>query len=221
MPRLPEFGDVHPNTVVDLRCSMGIADVLRHESDMAVQLVRPTDSQVMMARLGYLHVCLFASPKYLNAHGTPRSREELSRHRLVDQVGPQIPDGILAKHLGLKSIEGIVAMRTNLSSTHYAAVEKGLGIGALPTYAIALGAELVPLDVDVYRRVDIWLTYHPDVQSVPRMRAFIDWLRSLFDASQYPWFGERFVHPKEFYELLSKRPSLVLPQAAGVVGEPN
>ena len=26
----------------------------------------------------------------------------------------------------------------------------------------------------------------------------IDWLRGLFDAKRYPWFGDKFVHPSEF-----------------------
>ncbi len=27
------------------------------------------------------------------------------------------------------------------------------------------------------------------------MAVFIDWLRSLFDAKRYPWFGDDFIHP--------------------------
>lgn len=41
------------------------------------------------------------------------------------------------------------------------------------------------------------MTYHPDVRSIRRVSAFIDWLRGLFDPKLYPWFGDEFVHPSE------------------------
>ena len=39
---------------------------------------------------------------------------------------------------------------------------------------------------------------HPDVRSVARVATFIDWLRTLFDPKRYPWFGDQFIHPREF-----------------------
>src|SRR6476646_3217499 len=38
LPQLAQFGLTHPTTIVDLRCSMEVADVLRMEADVAVQL---------------------------------------------------------------------------------------------------------------------------------------------------------------------------------------
>ena len=44
-------------------------------------------------------------------------------------------------------------------------------LGMLPNYALALGAKLVPIDVGMKHRLDIWLTYHPDLRnSYPHMR---------------------------------------------------
>jgi hypothetical protein len=41
------------------------------------------------------------------------------------------------------------------------------------------------------------MTYHPDVRSVRRVAAFIDWLRALFDTKRYPWFRDEFIHPND------------------------
>jgi len=41
------------------------------------------------------------------------------------------------------------------------------------------------------------MAYHPDVRSVARVATFIDWLKTLFDPKQYPWFGDQFIHPRE------------------------
>jgi hypothetical protein len=62
---------------------------------------------------------------------------------------------------------------------------------------MALGTDLIPVDIGVRHQLDIWMTYHPDARSVRRVSVFIDWLRSLFDAKRYPWFGDEFIHPRE------------------------
>ena len=41
LPHLAQFSRTHPTTIVDLRCSMEVADVLRMEADVAVQLEKP------------------------------------------------------------------------------------------------------------------------------------------------------------------------------------
>jgi hypothetical protein len=41
------------------------------------------------------------------------------------------------------------------------------GIGLFPSSTCALGAKIVPLEVDLPRAFDIWLTYHPDSNRIP------------------------------------------------------
>src|SRR5437667_1164120 len=118
-------------------------------------------------------------------------------HRIVDQTGPQIDEHTWRRFFGLSDIEGMVIVRTNASAAHFYAVELGLGIGVLATYALPLGADLIPVDVGYRHQIDIWMTYHPDIRSVRRVAVFIDWLRSLFDAKRYPWFGDHFIHPNQ------------------------
>jgi hypothetical protein len=101
------------------------------------------------------------------------------------------------------SIEGIVAVRTNASTAHACAIEFGIGIGALPTYIVAIGTDLVPVDIGVRHHVDIWMTYHPDARSIPRVAVFIDWLRTLFDPKRYPFFGDEFIHPRDLIGVLA------------------
>ena len=39
-----------------------------------------------------------------------------------------------------------MTLKTNVSSAYYWAVANGAGIGWLPTYAAAIGAQVVPMD---------------------------------------------------------------------------
>jgi len=186
VPHLVQFSRANPHTIVDLRCSSQSADVLRMEADVAVQLARPDRPDQVVTRLGRLHIYPFASRNYVETYGLPKSAQEMIRHRLVHQTGPQLDDSPWPRLLGLPDFERLVIACTNASASHFYAVELGLGIGALPTYAMPLGADLVPVDVGFQHHMDIWMTYHLDIRSVKRVAVFIDWLRSLFDAKKFP-----------------------------------
>ena len=75
---------------------------------------------------------------------------------------------------------GFVTMLNNVSSANYWAVAKGAGIGWLPTYAAAIGARIVPVDVGFHHSFDILLAFHPDANKIPRIRRVIDWLVDAF-----------------------------------------
>jgi DNA-binding transcriptional LysR family regulator len=90
-PRLAEFHRGHPNLLVDLRCAMLPADMLRLEADAAVQLIRPAEADLEVVRLGRLHVIPYAAASYVEAYGVPSSVDELSGHRLVFQISEQTP----------------------------------------------------------------------------------------------------------------------------------
>ena len=197
LPHLAQFSRTHPSTIVDLRCSMELVDVLRMEADVAVQLEKPTRPDAKAVRLGRMHIYPFASREYVELYGLPKSREEFAQHRIVHQQGPQVQEDAAQRLLDMPSIEGILALRTNASIAHGRAVELGMGIGGLGTYIVAMGTELIPIDIGVQHQVDIWMTYHPDARSIRRVSFFIDWLRTLFDPKRFPWFGDKFIHPRE------------------------
>ncbi len=198
-PRLVEFQETYPNILVDLHCAMRSADVSRHEADIAIHLSRPAALDVKLVRLGRMHLMFFASEKYLETHGTPKTPAELVKHRLVMQVADQTG----AKEAFESLFPGyaqrdLVMMRTNVSSANYWAVANGAGIGVFPTYACALDGKIVPLEVELHLPFDIWLSYHPGSGRIPRVRHMIDWLIEAFNPAKFPWFKDEFIHPREF-----------------------
>jgi DNA-binding transcriptional LysR family regulator len=197
-PRLVEFQQSWPDILVDLHCAMQSVDVLRHEADVAIQLSRPETLDVKHVKLGRLHVMFFASQRYIETFGAPKTYEELVKHRIVMQFADQTTaKGIFESWFPGFAQQDLLVMRTNMSSANYWAVAKGAGIGLFPTYAFALGAKLVPLEIDLRRPFDIWLTYHPDSNRIPRVRRMIDWIVESFNPIRFPWFGEEFIHPND------------------------
>jgi DNA-binding transcriptional LysR family regulator len=197
-PRLVEFQQSFPNILVDLHCAMRSADVSRHEADIAIHLSRPAAPDVKLVRLGRMHLMFFASQKYIETYGTPKTPAELAKHRLVLQVA----DPIAAKEAFETFFPGcsqrdLLVMKTNVSSANYWAVANGAGIGVFPTYACALGGKIIPLDLELRRPFDIWLSYHPGNGRIPRVRHMIDWLVEAFNPAKFPWFKDEFIHPME------------------------
>ena len=195
-PRLVEFQRANPRLLVDLNCAMQSADVLRLEADAAVQLSKPTNPDLKIMKLGRLHSMPFASRSYIETYGAPRTIEDGLKHRLVLQVADQTATlELFERTYPGVSQEGLVALRTNVSSAHYWSIAKGAGIGILPTYAGAVGARVVPIDIGLRFQFDIWLTYHPDAIRIPRVRRMVDWLIEAFDPKRFPWFRDEFIHP--------------------------
>jgi len=197
-PRLVEFQRANPNLLVDVNCAMKSADVLRMEADIAIQITRPTAPDLRVVKLGRLHFVLFAAASYLQTFGTPKAPQDLANHRILIQADDNVQWRKLYDRLfpGLPAV-GLVALRTNVSSAHYWSIAKGAGIGVLPTYAQAIGAQLVPLDLGVHETVDIWLTYHPDARRIARISRMIDWAIKAFSPQKFPWFRDEFIHPDE------------------------
>jgi DNA-binding transcriptional LysR family regulator len=143
-----------------------------------------------------MHLMFFASQKYIDTYGAPKTSADLVKHRLVMQVADQTKETFESWFPG-HSPRDLLVMKTNVSSANYWAVANGAGIGVFPTYACALGGKIIPLEVELRRPLDIWLSYHPGSGRIPRVRRMIDWLIEAFDPAKFPWFKDEFIHPSE------------------------
>ena len=206
-PRLVEFQRANPKLMVSLSCAMKSADVLRLEADVSIQLERPAAPDLRMAKLGRLHLMFFGAQSYMDTYGQPKSVADLQHHRLVLQSDDhKRPQELYDKLFPGVAPVGFVSLRTNFASAHYWSIAKGAGIGMLPTYAQAIGTQLIPLDLGVVHPIDIWMTYHPDAKRIARVKRTIDWLVQAFDPQRFPWFRDEFIHPEKLNETYKGEP---------------
>ena len=209
-PRLVEFQRAYPGLLVDLKCEMRSADVLRLEADVAVQLQEPENPDLKRIKIGRLHIMPFVSPSYVDIYGMPKDEDDIRQnHRIVLQDADQTKGKELYEKYAHREQVGFVAMRNNVSTAHLWSIAKGAGIGWLPTYVPALGDPLIPLDIGYKFELDIWLAYHPDAKKIPRVRQLIDWTVQSFDGRKYPWFGDEFVHPRDLQKAYKDAKPLV------------
>lgn len=197
VPRLVPFQRAHPRIILETNCTFREADVSRLEVDLAIQLTPPEQSDLKIARIGYMHVMPFAAPSYVRTFGVPKTLREVEQHKIIEQLSPQLDTNAVPRLFPDREREGFVAFTTNTSTAHLWAVASGAGIGMLPTYVAALGFDLVPVDIPGLRLChDIWLAYHPDTRRLRRVGSTIDYIKGCFDETAYPWFGKDFVNPQ-------------------------
>jgi DNA-binding transcriptional LysR family regulator len=206
-PRLIEFQRAHPHLQVNLSCTTRSADILRAEADISIQLSMPTSPDLKVIKLGSLHLMPFAGLAYIDTYGLPKDEKEFVKHKIVVQTSdPTVVAELYSKWFSHVPQAGFVTMVNNVSSANYWAVAKGAGIGWLPTYAAAIGARIVPVDVGYRHSFDIMLAFHPDANKIPRIRRVIDWLVEAFAPSRFPWFREEFIHPDQLQSLYTGGP---------------
>lgn len=205
MPQLiPYLHDQSGARRVELQCAMRSVDVLRLEADISVQLEEPKNPDLIVRRLGYLHLIPWASSAYLERFGRPETFAELIDHRIVEQETDQLQGYKLDELFGPGSAEKMVLLKTNFSSAHYWALLNGGGIGLMPNYARMIGGLVEPVDLNFTFGTGIWMATHPEVLKSARHRKFADWLVECFSPKRFPWFGENYVSPDEIERTFKK-----------------
>lgn len=83
LPVVQAFLRDHPGATVRLVLADRVVSLVEEGFDVAVRLGRLPDSSLRAIRAGEVRRGVYASPKYLRAHGTPRTPQELARHACV------------------------------------------------------------------------------------------------------------------------------------------
>jgi len=186
LPRLGDFMALHPQLAVDLGTADRRVDPIREGYDCVLRAGTLQDSSLVARPLGTYRLVNCASPAYLRAFGTPRTLDDLARHRVVHydaQLGGSAP--------GWEWFDG--------ARTHYAPVGAALTVNGTVAYELAcvhgLGMIQVPEAglrdrlrdgtlVEVlpdYRPAPMPLSFvYPTRRHVPaRALAFMDWAQAL------------------------------------------
>jgi DNA-binding transcriptional LysR family regulator len=198
VPEIAEFIDANPKISLDLDCGLWSDNSSAPRSDIALQFDPVVNPDVIATPVGYYHYCLFASRRYLDLHGTPKTPQEAAAHRFVHHVAQTRqqenwqPQTVALQGLFTASIV------TNCSPATIEAVRCGVGIGALPSGVASFMPDLVMLDIPPMARLELRMCVHRDLADAKRIRLVTDWLRTVFDQRTKPWFRAEFVHPSAF-----------------------
>jgi DNA-binding transcriptional LysR family regulator len=173
-PALASFRQAHPRIDVELVLSNRTADLLRREADIAVRNVKPTQATFVTRKLGAVRVALHAHPRYLQAHGAPRSIDDLRSHAIVGfDAAPSVR---AIPNVSMPITRDLFAFRCDSDLGQYAALKAGFGLGFCQL-GIGKRDGLVPLLRDVVGfDVGVWLVMHKDAKASRRVRLLFEHL---------------------------------------------
>lgn len=140
LPVLATLQRQHPKLQLDVRLQDGYADLVRDGIDLAVRVGALQDSTLIARRFDRQVMVLCASPRYLAAHGTPRSVDDLKSHTAVvfrqPTSGRNRPWQLRQRDRPIE-LHPAVAARINDGDGMVAAACLGVGLAQLPDYMVA------------------------------------------------------------------------------------
>lgn len=187
-PHLLAFLNANPDLAVNLELADDFVDIVGEGFDLAVRIAELSDSSLVARRLARNHRVLCAAPSYLEAHGEPRSIDDLAHHTCMAAAN-QDP-------WRLNGPEGPVIVRasgrlaTNSSEVVHQAVLAGVGVALRSTWDVGedLRAGRLRVILPQYRaskHVAIYAVY-PSRRFLPaKVRVFIDFLAQLYGPEPY------------------------------------
>jgi DNA-binding transcriptional LysR family regulator len=183
-PHLRRFRERYPEIQLELQCTNLDVNLARREADIALRLARPTQEDLIIKRLSFIDLGLYASLGYVNRFGLPQ--ESLAGHHMILFVNTRPfrreNDWLEARMDGAR-----VALRSDSVSAIYSATVAGAGIALLPCLVADHDHELVrvPLEGAPEPR-QIWQAVHKDLRDSARIRVVLDFLGKILTPVQEP-----------------------------------
>lgn len=163
-----------PGIVIELKLSNRVQDLLQREADIAVRMVRPTQSQLVARQVGQIEIGLYAHADYLARHGTPASLQDMAGHALIgfDELTPYLR--ATAQRLGIT--RDVFTMRSDSDLAQLALIRAGAGIGFCQ---VPLAQRSKPplqrlLARELSMQLDTWITMHEDLRHSAACRVVFD-----------------------------------------------
>jgi DNA-binding transcriptional LysR family regulator len=182
-----EFVERYPLVEVELVATNRTLNLVEEGLDLGLRMGRLAESSLVARKVGEIEACFYASPQYLERHGTPASLSELPAHRLLVF---RAKDGDATWSLRTTMGEASVRVHGQFNSDDFgflrAVTLASGGIGLLPKIVCALDeaeGRLVRVLSDVEMPGAPLFVVYPTARHVPaRVTAFRDFFVEAFAA---------------------------------------
>jgi DNA-binding transcriptional LysR family regulator len=194
-PLLPRFLEEHPGLSIDLRLTSERIEILSQGVDLGIRFGLGKASSLITRKVASTRQGIYASPKYIAEHGEPRTPDELLDHNcLVFVVHDEAAMWRFKGASYSRELRISGNYRSNDTTALHAATVDGLGIGVYHHWVVVKDVQegrlirLLPdYDVTTMPTFDthIYVIYPPNMQNLPKIRGFIDFLvRALAEVTQ-------------------------------------
>jgi DNA-binding transcriptional LysR family regulator len=187
VPLLAQFSALHPQLRIQLDLSDEVLDLIAGSFDLAIRFGVLRDSNLVARELMQNRRILCASPDYLRRHGQLHRLADLARHRcIVTGAGP-VTEWRFSKQRRARPLRIAGHFVCNDGEAAHAMALEGLGIVLKSAWDVAddlaSGRLVQVLPKHAVSAAPLNAVYLRGHNRVPRVRAFIDFLRDRLAAS--------------------------------------
>ncbi len=192
-PLLVEFQERYPEIQIEMNVNDRRIDLLETGDDVALRIGEELyDSSLIARKICKLRRIVYASPAYLEKHGTPQHPDDLIHHNCIAYNEPDyLNDWPFINCPGPKFIRATGSLISNNGEAHHYAALQGLGIARLATLLCGekiKQGELVEI-LNSYKppsRIFFWAVDPQNRYVPPKLRVFIDYLLEKLSPTP-PW----------------------------------
>jgi DNA-binding transcriptional LysR family regulator len=177
VPGLVEFRRKHPGIDLEVITESRSLSLAKREADVAIRLSRPQSGELFVRRLSTIGYAVYAATR------------DTSAWVAWDESFADLPE---ARWLAAHAKGERIALRANGMLVQLAAVRAGFGKALLPCWFGDAEERLVrvPVVAPPPER-EAWLVVHRDIREIPRVRALIDAVISVFNDERERLAGAR------------------------------
>ena len=198
----PSFGSFHlaraisgykekfPNVKIELILTDGLPDLIEGGMDIAIQLGKVEDSNVIARKIASSRLVVCASPGYFKKYKIPETPDQLKEHNCLKLIQSlPISDWKLKINDKETKIEVTGNLRSNIADSLRIAAIEGCGLIQLPSY-------MTGLDIKSGRLIPVLQKYEPDKIPIyaiyahrkylsTKVRTFLNYIQSYFQTPPY------------------------------------
>jgi DNA-binding transcriptional LysR family regulator len=188
---MPRFLERHPEVQVDLVIEDRRVDIVKESLDISVRPWPPETTSLVVRKIFEFERVICASPAYLKRHGTPRTPEDLMRHRCMGVSSiPNYGQWLFQMPSGPRAIEVNLSASINNADLVYRFALAGQGVARLNEFIVAEAirdGRLVQVLADHHcpEHLTMLAIYPQERHRLPRVAAMLDFLVEAFAGR--PW----------------------------------
>ncbi len=176
IPRMAGFCEKYPELEVQFLTGPEVLNLSRREADLAIRLVRPQQSELVVRKVGSLELAFYCVKTQLK-NWNLRERTEKDAAIPLVHLFERATSRSEQELLNQMKVSLITVLRSAAWSSVFAGVKAGIGVGVLPSFMGDYDSNLVRCS-DNAITVPLWLVVHPEVNKSARVRVLMDFLNS-------------------------------------------
>jgi LysR family transcriptional regulator for bpeEF and oprC len=195
LPSIRDFQSRYPDVELTLTVSDRTVELVQEGIDCVIRAGTPEDSATLVARrIGAFDWVSCASPEYLERHGTPKTLEDLARHKAVGYLSSRTARS-LEWHFVENGEDRCIAMRESLivndTDAYVACGLEGLGLIRAGSYMVQQhlrSGQLRRVLADYAAPAAPLSVLYPQNRHLsPTVRAFVDWVGGVVSKAEAGW----------------------------------